>query len=284
MEIFKNRKERIDSFFQNRKKTIEKKEIPDYVFKPCPSCQNNIVYEDLLKNYYVCPICGHHFKISAHERIRELCDEDSFEEMNYDWKTKNIGNFKGYDEKLEKAQASTGLHEAVICGIGKIEGLHCAIGVMDSNFMMASMGRVVGEKITRLIEYANENHYPLLLVCASGGARMQEGIYSLVQMAKTSSALKQFRGLYISLLTHPTTGGVSASFAMLGDIILAEPGSLIGFAGRRVIEKTINEKLPANFQSAEFTEEKGFIDTIVTRKDLRETIAKIIRLHGGISK
>ena len=194
-----------------------------------------------------------------------------------------ISVYNGYTEKLDKYKAETGMNEAVVTGIGNINGEKTAIAVMNSYFMMGSMGSVVGEKITRLIEKADEEHLPLVIFCASGGARMQEGIVSLVQMAKTSAALKRFNdhgNLYISVLTNPTTGGVSASFAMLGDIIISEPRALIGFAGRRVIEKTINEELPKEFQRAEFVKEKGFVDMIVERKKMKKTLGDLIRLHG----
>ncbi|MDO4500568.1 MAG: acetyl-CoA carboxylase, carboxyltransferase subunit beta [Erysipelotrichaceae bacterium] len=284
MNIFKLRHDKLNIFHQNRRKEAVKKEIPDHVFKKCPECENDISVVTLRDNLYVCPNCGYHFKISANERIRQLCDDFSFKETDAKYITKNINNFPDYDKKLNAAKSSTGMNEAVVCGIGKINGQPLALAVMDSNFMMGSMGSVVGEKITRLIELADKKKLPLLISCTSGGARMQEGIVSLMQMAKTSAALKRFSnngGLYISLLTHPTTGGVSASFAMLGDIILAEPKCLVGFAGRRVIEKTINEKLPDNFQTAEFVLENGFIDRIVERKDLKSELNLLLRMHGG---
>ena len=197
--------------------------------------------------------------------------------------TRNPLNFEGYEEKLELNQAKSGLKEAVITGIGEINFLKVAAAIMDSNFMMGSMGCAVGEKITRLVEYAIENRLPLIIFTASGGARMQEGIFSLMQMAKTSLAISRHDKeglLYISVITHPTTGGVTASFAMEGDIIISEPNAVIGFAGRRVIENTINEKLPEDFQSAEFALEKGFIDSIVKRRDLKNYLYKVLRLHG----
>ena len=263
---------------------VRPKEIPDYVFKNCEHCGENIPYMELQRTYYVCPRCGCHLKISARERIRQLIDEGTFTECDALVESANEDHFIGYEEKLDKAKQATGMHEAVICGYGLVRGYPLAIAVMDSRFMMGSMGHVVGDKITRLIELADRHHLPLLISCTSGGARMQEGIVSLMQMAKTAAALKRFSdhgGFYISLLTHPTTGGVSASFAMLGDVILAEPDALVGFAGRRVIEKTVNEVLPPQFQHAEFVMEKGFIDRIVERKDLRRTVADLILLHGG---
>ena len=285
--LFKKRQDRLHRFedFRNsRDLDVRPKEIPDYVFKNCEHCGENIPYMELQRTYYVCPRCGCHLKISARERIRQLIDEGTFTECDALVESANEDHFIGYEEKLDKAKQATGMHEAVICGYGLVRGYPLAIAVMDSRFMMGSMGHVVGDKITRLIELADRHHLPLLISCTSGGARMQEGIDSLMQMAKTAAALKRFSdhgGFYISLLTHPTTGGVSASFAMLGDVILAEPDALVGFAGRRVIEKTVNEVLPPQFQHAEFVMEKGFIDRIVERKDLRRTVADLILLHGG---
>lgn len=285
--LFKKRQDRLHRFenFRHFGDTVaQPKEIPDYVFKNCEHCGESIPYMELQRTYYVCPRCGCHLKISARERIRQLIDEGTFRECDALVESKNEDRFIGYEEKLEKAKQATGMHEAVICGHGQIKGYPLALAVMDSRFMMGSMGHVVGDKITRLIELADRHHLPLLICCTSGGARMQEGIVSLMQMAKTAAALKRFSdhgGFYISLLTHPTTGGVSASFAMLGDVILAEPDALVGFAGRRVIEKTVNEVLPPQFQHAEFVMEKGFIDRIVERKDLRRTVADLILLHGG---
>lgn len=285
--LFKKRQDRLHRFedFRNsRDLDVRPKEIPDYVFKNCEHCGENIPYMELQRTYYVCPRCGCHLKISARERIRQLIDEETFTECDALVESANEDHFIGYEEKLDKAKQATGMHEAVICGYGLVRGYPLAIAVMDSRFMMGSMGHVVGDKITRLIELADRHHLPLLISCTSGGARMQEGIVSLMQMAKTAAALKRFSdhgGFYISLLTHPTTGGVSASFAMLGDVILAEPDALVGFAGRRVIEKTVNEVLPPQFQHAEFVMEKGFIDRIVERKDLRRTVADLILLHGG---
>lgn len=285
--LFKKRQDRLHRFedFRNsRDLDVRPKEIPDYVFKNCEHCGENIPYMELQRTYYVCPRCGCHLKISARERIRQLIDEGTFTECDALVESANEDHFIGYEEKLDKAKQATGMHEAVICGYGLLRGYPLAIAVMDSRFMMGSMGHVVGDKITRLIELADRHHLPLLISCTSGGARMQEGIVSLMQMAKTAAALKRFSdhgGFYISLLTHPTTCGVSASFAMLGDVILAEPDALVGFAGRRVIEKTVNEVLPPQFQHAEFVMEKGFIDRIVERKDLRRTVADLILLHGG---
>ncbi|MGM9946547.1 acetyl-CoA carboxylase, carboxyltransferase subunit beta [Floccifex sp.] len=281
MNLFKMRKEQLVLFHRNRKKPAVKKEIPDHVFKQCPQCHANISFKALKINQFVCPECNHHLRIGAKERIRQICDE--FKEIDKNYITQNVENFPGYDQKLLESQKRTGLNEAVVCGIGRIKSISFALAVMDSGFMMGSMGSVVGEKITRCIEMAIKKKMPLIIFCTSGGARMQEGIVSLVQMAKTSAALKKLDAqgqLYISVLTHPTTGGVSASFAMLGDIIIAEPDCLVGFAGKRVIENTIKEKLPDNFQKAEFVLEKGFIDLIVNRKDLKQTLYSILQFHG----
>ena len=282
--LFNKRKKQLDTFFLNRKKIVheKKKEIPDNVFKNCDNCGNSISYLELCENMYVCPRCGHHIRVSARERIRQLCDENSFKELDKYIVSKNIDDFEGYDEKLHKYESSTGMYEALIGGSAQINNHKVMIAVMDSHFMMGSMGHVVGEKLTRIIEMATRKKLPLIVATTSGGARMQEGITSLMQMAKTSSAIKRHHNeglLYIVLLTDPTTGGVSASFAMLGDIILAEPNALIGFAGKRVIEKTIGEKLPKEFQRSEFLLEKGFIDRIVERKDLKNVISDILRIH-----
>lgn len=283
--LFKKRKEQIMGFRKALKRFVpkgDKREIPDNIFKKCDKCQNNLSFRELKENNFVCPVCNHHFKITAYERIEQIFDERSFIEADRNMTTENYDGFDGYKEKLDKYKKQTNLNEAVVCGCGKINGILCAAAIMDSGFMMGSMGSVVGEKICRCIEYATKKKLPLIIFCTSGGARMQEGIISLMQMAKTSAALKKFSdegNLYISVLTHPTTGGVSASFAMLGDIILAEPGTLIGFAGKRVIEKTINQTLPENFQTAEFVMEKGFVDMIVQRKELKKTLYDLLCLH-----
>lgn len=285
--LFKKRQERLELFKSRRiKKSNEtiRKEVPENLVKNCEICHKNTPYEEMMKNFYVCPNCGHHLKISARERIRQLTDNRSFREIDKNLESINTEDFPGYTQKLDKSKKSTGLHEAVITGIGKINGERVAMAVMDSNFMMGSMGQVVGEKITRITEYAMKRNFPLLISSTSGGARMQEGIVSLMQMAKTSMALKRFSdagGFYISLITHPTTGGVSASFAMLGDIIIAEPDALIGFAGKRVIENTIKETLPKEFQRAEFLLEKGFVDMVVNRKDMKKTLYDLIVFHKG---
>lgn len=248
----------------------------------CPRCSESCTADELENNKWVCPSCGYHSRISARERLSITVDKDSFVEYDKDMTSLNPIDFPDYEEKIAGLREKTGLNEAVITGECTIKGERCVIGIMDSHFMMASMGSVVGEKVTRAFEAAAEKKLPLVLFTASGGARMQEGLVSLMQMAKTSGAaakLSQAGGLYITVLTDPTTGGVTASFASLGDIIIAEPKVLVGFAGRRVIEGTIKQRLPEDFQSAEFTLENGFADMIVERKNLRRTIAHLIRLH-----
>lgn len=257
--------------------------IPNGKWTNCPKCKNILYKEDLDRNYKVCIGCGHHFSISAKNRINQIFDKNTFVELFKEIETKNPLSFEGYEDKLELNQAKSGLKEAVITGTGEINSLKVATAIMDSNFMMGSMGCAVGEKITCIVEYATKNRLPLIIFTASGGARMQEGIFSLMQMAKTSLAISKHNEaglLYISVITHPTTGGVTASFAMEGDIIISEPNAVIGFAGRRVIENTINEKLPEDFQSVEFALEKGFIDSIVKRRDLRNYLYKVLKLHG----
>lgn len=248
----------------------------------CDNCNEILYKEDVKKNFSICPNCGKHFRISSRRRIKQIIDEGTFEELDVDMQTSDMLNFEGYKDKIKLLQEKTKIQEAIKTGIGEINGEKVAIGVMDSNFLMGSMGSVVGEKICRLVERAIQDKLPVILFCVSGGARMQEGMISLMQMAKTSAAiakLDEAGHLYISVLTDPTTGGVTASFASLGDIILAEPGALIGFAGPRVIEQTIKQKLPDGFQSAEFLLEHGFIDKIVNRKEMKETLYEIIKLH-----
>ena len=250
----------------------------------CDSCKEILYKEDVHKNYSVCPNCGKHFRISARRRLEQIVDENTFEEMDSNLQTTDPLQFEGYTKKIALLQEKTKINEAVKTGIGKINGEQAVIAIMDGNFLMGSMGCVVGEKITRAIETAIEKRLPLIMFCVSGVARMQEGIISLMQMAKTSSALAKLDDaglLYISVLTDPTTGGVTASFAMLGDIILAEPDALIGFAGPRVIEQTLKQKLPEGFQRSEFLLEHGFIDKIVTRKDMKDTLSQILKLHKG---
>ena len=260
-----------------------KPEVPDELFDKCPGCKKTIYQKDLGLEK-ICPHCSYNFRISAKERLVLLVDEGSFVEHFTGIETSNPLHFPGYMEKLAETREKTGLDEAVMTGLAEIGGQKIALGIMDSNFIMASMGTVVGEKITRLFELATEQSLPVVLFTASGGARMQEGIMSLMQMAKISAAIQRHSkaGLfYLTVLTDPTTGGVTASFAMEGDIILAEPQSLVGFAGRRVIESTVRETLPADFQKAEFLLEHGFVDKIVKRQDLPEMIGKLVSLHGG---
>lgn len=251
----------------------------------CEKCGEILYKEEIKVNLSVCTNCGHHFRISSRRRISQIIDEGTFEEINENMHSKDPIKFDGYMQKLEILQSKTGIKEAVKTGIGEIEGERVAIAVMDSNFMMGSMGSVVGEKITYLVEEAIEQRLPVIIFCVSGGARMQEGIISLMQMAKTSAALAKLDDeglLYISILTDPTTGGVTASFASTADIILAEPDSLIGFAGPRVIEQTIKQKLPEGFQKSEFLLEHGFIDRIVPRKEMKKELAQILKMHKDI--
>lgn len=260
----------------------EKPNIPSGMWAKCNKCGSIIYNEDLASNCYVCSNCGNHLRINAHTRISLTFDPDSFVAIGEGTKETNPLSFEGYTGKIEKAKKTSGSSEAVITGFGKINGIRVAAAIMDSFFMMGSMGTVVGEKITNLIELAIENELPLIIFTTSGGARMQEGIFSLMQMAKISAALAKFDEaglLYITVLTDPTTGGVTASFAMEGDIILSEPGALVGFAGRRVIEDTIKETLPENFQKAEFLLEKGFIDAIIDRRNLRRKLYRILSMH-----
>lgn len=257
--------------------------VPEGILVKCLNCGNTIYKKDLLKKFKICDECGYHLKALAYERIRMTLDKGTFEEFHKQWSTKDPLNFPDYNEKIIKLQNKTGIMEGVIIGKGKIDDNETMIAVMDSSFMMGSMGTVVGNKITRLFEKATDAKLPVIVFTASGGARMQEGILSLMQMAKISAAVARHNQaglLYISVLTDPTTGGVTASFAMQGDIILAEPKALIGFAGPRVIEQTIGQKLPDGFQKSEFLLEHGFIDAIVSRNELKQTLANILRLHS----
>ena len=258
-----------------------KPEVPDELFSQCPGCKYTIYQKDL-GSERICPHCGYTFRISAQERLALTIDMGTFLEMFKGIETQDPLNFPGYRKKLTLMREKTGLDEAVVTGTALIKGEKVALGIMDSNFIMASMGTVVGEKITRLFEYATAEKLPVVLFTASGGARMQEGIMSLMQMAKISAAVKRYSNaglFYLTILTDPTTGGVTASFAMEGDIILAEPQSLVGFAGRRVIENTVREDLPEDFQKAEFLLEHGFVDAIIKRRELPDTIARLVRLH-----
>ncbi len=274
----------LEDFFKVVKKRFndgeEEEKAP--VFK-CPRCQNTVLISRYLELNRVCPDCNYHGRLSAAERIKITVDKGSFSEINADMKSCNPIDFPEYTEKQETLRSETGLNDAVVTGTALIKGSPVVVGVMDSRYMMGSMGSVVGEKIARAFEYAAENKLPVVLFTCSGGARMQEGIVSLMQMAKTSGAVKLHSdagGLYITVLTDPTTGGVTASFASLGDIIIAEPKVLVGFAGRRVIESTIKQRLPEDFQLAEFMQEKGFVDMIVERRKMRSTLSHLLKLHG----
>ena len=260
--------------------------IPGDRLITCPKCGQESERRLVAQGLSVCPKCGYHWPIGAYYRLSTILDPGSFRELHPRLSAGDPLHFPGYQEKLDAAQHKTGLTEAVVTATGTIGGSHCVVGVLDSRFLMGSMSTAVGEKVTRAIEFAGKNRLPLILFSASGGARMQEGILSLMQMAKTSAALARFSDkglLYISVLTDPTTGGVTASFASLGDIILAEPGALIGFAGPRVIQQTIGETLPEGFQRAEYQESHGFVDAVVPREKMRDTLSQLLRLHekGG---
>ena len=249
--------------------------------KTCPNCHKSIPVSRLWSNWNTCQ-CGYHFRMGGRQRLQFLTDKDSFQELFAQVEGKDPLDFPGYQEKLETVRKVSSEREAVLCGTARIGGQPCCLFIMEPRFMMGSMGTAVGEKITRLFEYATEHGMSVVGYTVSGGARMQEGILSLMQMAKTSAAVERFSaagGLYISVFTHPTTGGVTASFASLGDITLAEPGALIGFAGPRVIQQTIGQELPEGFQTAEYLEEHGFVDQIVPRTQLRETLAQLLALH-----
>lgn len=265
---------------------IAKGEVPEGIMTKCPSCKKIMYTKELNKNLKVCLHCGYHHPMNAFERIDSFLDEGSFEEFNENMISENPLNFPDYIEKIEKDRKKTKMNEAVVTGIGTVGGNRIVVAIMDSSFRMGSMGSVVGEKITSAIEKADELGVPFIIFTASGGARMQEGALSLMQMAKTSVALKKFSdngGLIISIMTHPTTGGVSASFASLGDYNFAEPEALIGFAGRRVIEQSIREELPEDFQTAEFLLKHGQLDAIISRLDLVEKISNVLEIHqpGG---
>ncbi len=274
---------------------IKKRKIPDKKRKvnidipvgkwaKCDKCKEIIYKEDLRKNFSICPNCGHYFRMHINKRLELILDKDTYKRFDLDIETNNPLELEDYPKKLKSLREKTRIKEAVACGTGKIKGEEVVICVMDSGFLMGSMGIVVGERITYSIEQAIERKLPLIIFSVSGGARMQEGIISLMQMAKTTAALTKLDEaglLYISVLTDPTYGGVTASFASLGDIVLAEPGAMIGFAGQRVIEQTIGESLPEGFQTAEFLLEHGFIDKIVERKKLKDTIYKLIEFHKG---
>ncbi|WP_163653335.1 acetyl-CoA carboxylase, carboxyltransferase subunit beta [Listeria sp. PSOL-1] len=259
-----------------------KTDVPEGIMTKCPNCKKIMYTKELEKNLMVCSHCGFHHTIDAFKRIEFLVDSGSFNEMDNNLTTANPLQFDNYMERIEKDKAKTNLNEAIITGHAKIEGLPFVIAVMDSRFRMASMGSVVGEKILRAVEEADKARVPFIIFTASGGARMQEGMVSLMQMAKTSAAFKRFSdhgGLSITVMTHPTTGGVSASFASLGDFNFAEPGALIGFAGRRVIEQTVREELPDDFQTAEFLLKHGQLDDVLNRLDLRNALHFVLETH-----
>lgn len=257
--------------------------VDDKFWIYCETCKSQVFRKDIEENLNICPKCNKHYDFSARKRIKLLLDENSFEEFDYDLEFKNILNFPDYETKISKYKNATNEKEAVITGKGLIHGVEVVLCVMNPKFMMGSMGAIVGEKITQSIEYAIDNKLPVLICCASGGARMQEGMISLMQMAKTSQALSKLSDaglLYISILTNPTTGGVTASFATLGDIIIAEPNALIAFAGPRVIKQTIKQDLPKGFQTSEFLLEHGFVDLIVNRDEMKDTLFNLLSLHG----
>lgn len=258
--------------------------VPEEMCTKCPKCGTLLFSNELKDQDQVCPKCGHHFRLSARQRLDLICDEDTFEEWDSGLYSKDPLEFPGYPVKLKRSRLQSRETDGVVTGWGTVGGCACALFVMDPSFMMGSMGSVIGEKITRLFEKAVTLGLPVVGFTVSGGARMQEGMYSLMQMAKTSGAVKRHSDaglLYITVLTDPTTGGVTASFAMEGDILIAEPGALIGFAGPRVIEQTMRQKLPKGFQTAEFLREKGFVDAVVCRKDLKKTLTLLLQLHGG---
>ena len=277
-----------DFFTKSKKKyaTIPsengKQEVPEGILTKCPNCKKIMYSKECLKNLKVCSHCGYHYPMNSQERIDSFLDEQSFEELNGNMISGNPLQFPGYEDKLQQDRQKTNLNDAVKTGIGTVNGIKVVVAIMDPTFRMGSMGSVVGEKITYAIEKAHELSVPFIIFTASGGARMQEGALSLMQMAKTSVALKRFSdqgGLYISIMTHPTTGGVSASFASLGDYNFAEPGALIGFAGKRVIEQTIREELPEDFQTAEFQLKHGQLDAIIPRSELKDQLTMILDIH-----
>ncbi len=269
----------------NLNQNSQEREIPDGLWHKCSVCGALTYVKDLKINLMVCPECGHHNQVNAYERIAQLIDAGTWLEMDADLTSCDPLGFKDrkpYIDRIKEYKQKTGLSDGVITGTGKIDGCDAAMAVMDFRFMGGSMGSVVGEKITRMLEAATAKRFPALIFCASGGARMQEGILSLMQMAKTSAALERHRQanlLYIPVLTNPTTGGVTASFAMLGDIILAEPKALIGFTGRRVIEQTLKQKIPDGFQSSEYLLDHGFVDAVVPRTKLKQSLSLILKMH-----
>lgn len=280
---FKNSRNRLEGQWENPIARPAPK-VPDHLCLRCPACNKTLLEADVAAEYWVCPACGHHLRMAARQRVELLCDAGSFEEWDEDLTSKDPLGFPDYPVKLHKSRTGTGEKEGVVCGRAKIGGWPCAFFAMEPGFMMGSMGGVVGEKITRLFEQATQEKLPVVGVTVSGGARMQEGILSLMQMAKTSGAVKRHSDtglLYIALLSDPTSGGVTASFAMEADILLSEPGALIAFAGPRVIEQTIRQKLPKNFQRAEYLLEHGFLDAVIPRRNIKQVITFLLRLHQG---
>ncbi|MEE1014934.1 MAG: acetyl-CoA carboxylase, carboxyltransferase subunit beta [Lachnospiraceae bacterium] len=275
-DIFHKRKKSLNHLLDLRKPSRVEAKIT------CPHCKEEVLVRQVKENHKICPKCGFYFPMTPEERILSLADTKSFREQDKKLRTGNPLDFPEYEEKLAANEERTGHMDAVMTGTMMLNGIETAIAVMDGRFLMGSMGTVVGEKIVRITEYAGKKKLPLIIFSASGGARMQEGLFSLMQMAKTSAAVEKFKkdgGLFISVLTNPTTGGVSASFANLGDIIIAEPKALICFAGPRVIEQTIGQKLPKGFQRAEFLLEHGMVDMVTERKDLKEVLYKILKMH-----
>lgn len=290
-ELFDKRKGKFQNLRKNREsqrktKAVEIKNSVDVneLFIECSKCKKEYSKVQIRSSLYVCPGCGHHYTMPPEKRIRSIVDEGSFKVFNYKFPEIDPLNFEGYVDKKQELREKLHTSDAVISGVGAIKGRKAVIAVMNSKFMMASMGVEVGETITRAAEYATDNKLPLIIFTASGGARMQEGIVALMQMAKTSAAIERYKekgGLYVVCFTHPTTGGVSASFAGLGDINLAEPGALVGFAGPRVIEQTIGQKLPEGFQRSEYLMDHGFVDQIVSRDRMRDTLGQILMLHNA---
>lgn len=284
MNHFEQRRKELNYLHKLKGKQPQKVEpiMTEKLFFQCKKCDTTTATHEFATHLYICPHCGEHYRMNAPRRIRNLLDPDSFRETNPYMVSDDPLNFPEYAEKADEITRNAGVHEAVVTGTGKMGGMAIAIGVMDTRYFMGSMGVAVGEKITQLVELATRRKLPLILVCASGGARMQEGIMSLMQMAKTSAAIKRHSNaglLYLSVLTNPTTGGVTASFASLADITLAEPHALIGFAGPRVIEQTIKQTLPEGFQRSEYLQDHGFVDCIVARRDIRRELVKLLDLH-----
>ena len=284
-EAFERKKRFKSKLKTYREKPIPEKtpDVPKGLYEKCNGCKTPVVVKELIQNRFVCPSCGNHFRVRAVDRIAITVDEGRFVEKGLGYITLNPLFQDHYEQKISEYKKKTNLDEAYVYGYAEIETQPCVFGVLDSYFMMGSMGSVVGEKVVKSVEYAMVKRLPLVLFIASGGARMQEGIFSLMQMAKTSGAIQKLHQqglLYISVLTHPTTGGVSASFASLGDIILAEPKALIGFAGPRVIKQTIKQSLPEGFQTAEFLQDKGMVDKVVHRHEMKTTLSKLLSMHA----